>query len=256
MVNKKDRPLPSGRMTLERAIQLRWLLVPTSFLVSVMYSTQTLYASIGIAVLAWIYNEAGWSNHWLLKNILNAAGLSLFEIGATFVAGTTTISHSADAPLILVSPGSDRSCLNHTATLAVIISAGVMLTTIHAQDYRDAEGDLAVGRKNIAIVFPRLSRFGIFLPILGWSVALAEFWQISPFIGALLMLFGLFVGARFMVLRSIAADKKSYVWYNVCLSRPLFSFLELTSSIHRSGSQLSTCYQSTTGVLRKTLDNA
>ena len=57
----------------------------------------------------------------------------------------------------------------------------------------------------------------IFLPILGWSVALANFWRLSSLIGALLMLFGLYVGARFMVLRSIADDKTSYVWYNVRL---------------------------------------
>ena len=88
-VNKKDRPLPSGRIALKRAVQLRWLLVPVCFLFSIVYSVQTLYSSIALAVLTYIHNDAQLSWHWFLKNFMTAAVLVSFEIGAILVAGSS-----------------------------------------------------------------------------------------------------------------------------------------------------------------------
>ena len=64
-------------------------------------------------------------------------------------------------------------------------------------------------------MFPRFSRCVFFLSISVWSIALAHFWQLSTMVGVSLSLFGLWVGARFMLKPSVASDKTSYVWYNV-----------------------------------------
>jgi 4-hydroxybenzoate polyprenyltransferase len=87
--NKSDRPLPSKRITLEQASWLRWLLVPACFLLSAYYSKQALKTSVVLALLIIVYNEySAHRIHWIVRNVLCALGLMLFEIGATLVAGT------------------------------------------------------------------------------------------------------------------------------------------------------------------------
>ena len=88
--NKKDRPLPAKRITLENARTLRLALVPLCLLLSTFYSIEVVYASISICFLTWIYDEAGFAaGHWVGRNAVNAMGLSSFEVGACLIAGTS-----------------------------------------------------------------------------------------------------------------------------------------------------------------------
>lgn len=88
--NKKDRPLPSRRITLQNALILRWALVPACFALSALYSITTVYASVALCALTYIYDEMGThSGHWLLRNVVNALGFASFEVGATLVACTS-----------------------------------------------------------------------------------------------------------------------------------------------------------------------
>lgn len=42
-----------------------------------------------LSLLAWVYNEAGVAaGHWIGRNVVNAMGLSTFEVGACLIAGT------------------------------------------------------------------------------------------------------------------------------------------------------------------------
>lgn len=86
-VNKPDRPLPSGRITLKSAVRLRWILVPVCWAASLGYSMQVLNASIVFSAYAVLYNECAVSRHWLLRGALNAMALTSLEAGATLVAG-------------------------------------------------------------------------------------------------------------------------------------------------------------------------
>lgn len=89
--NKKDRPLPSKRMTLQDAIVLRWLLVPICWGWSALYSREVVYASIALVALTISYDELGFhAKHWLVRNVNNAAGFAAFEVGATLIAGEST----------------------------------------------------------------------------------------------------------------------------------------------------------------------
>lgn len=84
-LNKRDRPLPSGRISLKNARVLRWALVPLCFAVSILYSLEVLYASIAMVVSTIAYNELGGHNQWLVRNLLNGFGVASFEAGTTLV---------------------------------------------------------------------------------------------------------------------------------------------------------------------------
>ena len=89
--NKSYRPLPAGRISLRDALILRWMLVPVCCVYSAFYSLETLYASLALAALTFVYDEMGaHSGHWTIRNIVNALGFASFEAGATLVASTLT----------------------------------------------------------------------------------------------------------------------------------------------------------------------
>ena len=87
-INKRYRPLPAKRITLQQALFLRWLLVLICWAWSARYSMETLYASIALAALTVIYNELGTHRgHWIIRNLVNALGFFSFGTGATLMAG-------------------------------------------------------------------------------------------------------------------------------------------------------------------------
>lgn len=102
-LNKRDRPLPAKRISLEHALILRWSLVPVCLLLSICYSNQVLYASIGISVLTFLHNELSAHQYWVGKNGIVAFGATAFEAGAILVIGM----HSSVIPNQLVS---SKSC--------------------------------------------------------------------------------------------------------------------------------------------------
>lgn len=86
--NKKDRPLPAKRITWENALILRWVLVPACWALSACYSLETVYASMALCLLTYIYDEMGFAaGHWLGRNFVNALGFMSFEVGACLIAG-------------------------------------------------------------------------------------------------------------------------------------------------------------------------
>jgi 4-hydroxybenzoate polyprenyltransferase len=56
------------------------------------------------------------------------------------------------------------------ATIALIIG-----TTIHAQDFRDVEGDKLNGRTTLPILLPRGSRWLAGMGIVAWSIGLSQY---------------------------------------------------------------------------------
>lgn len=84
--NKPHRPLASNRITIRNARILRWLSVPACLLLSACYSVETVYASLGIAVLTIVYDELGGHVHWVNRSTLLPVGYAFFEVGACLVA--------------------------------------------------------------------------------------------------------------------------------------------------------------------------
>lgn len=87
MMNKKDRPLPSGRLSLRTALILRWLLPILCLIWSATYSKEVFLASFANCALTYIYDEMGYAaGHWAGRNIVNAMGFASFEWGACLIA--------------------------------------------------------------------------------------------------------------------------------------------------------------------------
>ncbi|THH17016.1 hypothetical protein EW146_g3716 [Bondarzewia mesenterica] len=201
VINKADRPLPRNRISLQSAIRLRWILIPTCWALSAFYSAETVYASIALVACTIVYDELSFhSGHWMIRNLVNAAGFASFEAGATLVAG------------------SDYHRLDRVAVLSVCISAGIFATTIHSQDFKDEHGDRAVGRQTIPIIFPSVARYTVVVPLLLWSIGLSAIWKLDAFTSVAFMSLAAFVGLRFLTLRTVASDQISFYWYNVWLS--------------------------------------
>ncbi|KAI0313069.1 UbiA prenyltransferase family [Amylostereum chailletii] len=199
--NKRDRPLPSGRITLRSARILRWALVPACWALSACYSLETIYASVALVTLTVIYDELhAHAGHWTVRNTVNALGFASFEVGATLVAG------------------SNPHALDSTGILAVCISAGIFATTIHAQDFKDTDGDRAIGRRTVPIVYPKFARWTVIVPLFLWSASLSLVWKLDSATAAAFIGLALFVGGRFLSLGSVAEHQVSFYWYNVWLS--------------------------------------
>ncbi|KAJ7654919.1 UbiA prenyltransferase family [Mycena rosella] len=200
-MNKRDRPLPSDRMSLSQASVCRWLLVPICGALSACYSVETVYASVALVCLTIIYNElSAHSGHWAVRNTVNAAGFASFEVGATLVAG------------------GNPHILDDVAILSIAISAGIFATTIHAQDFKDESGDRAIGRRTIPIVLPSIARYTVIIPLMIWSTGLSLVWQLDPFTAVGFVVLAFSVGARYIRVRTVHADQVSFYWYNVWLS--------------------------------------
>lgn len=123
--------------------------------------------------------------------------------------------------------------LTHDARLALAASALIVFTTIHAADFRDEQGDRLEGKNTLPISYPEASRVCMLASLLLWSTALAFCWNLDPLLAAALLAMGAVVGLRFMCYRSPAADRRSYLLYNV---RPSLSPHRLTSPRPRYGS--------------------
>jgi 4-hydroxybenzoate polyprenyltransferase len=108
-----------------------------------------------------------------------------------------------------------QSKMSARTTISFAINALVILSTIHAQDFRDEVGDKLMGRRTLPIVWPEASRIGILIMLTTWSVGLS--WACglaSPFSVPFCAL-AFFIGLRFFRKRTADADKRSYRYYNV-----------------------------------------
>ena len=89
-----------------------------------------------------------------------------------------------------------------------------MFTTIHAQAFRDEEGDRKEKRRTIPIVMPEIGRLSMPVGLMAWSIVLGAL-SLSSALGASLLAIGGMVGLRFYYLRTVEADNRSYLLYNV-----------------------------------------
>jgi 4-hydroxybenzoate polyprenyltransferase len=86
-MNKSSRPIPSGQISLEDAVLLRWALVPLCLATSAYYSSQVFSISFVLTLFIIFYNELKAHWHWVSKNFITAVGYACFEIGSTLIAG-------------------------------------------------------------------------------------------------------------------------------------------------------------------------
>ena len=88
-LNKPWRPIPSGRISIRAAKMLSLALVPTCFVVSMLYDV--LGFSVFFVLVSCVYNEGGLHSTWVAKQFLNALGYGSLELGATAIMGLSLI---------------------------------------------------------------------------------------------------------------------------------------------------------------------
>lgn len=125
--------------------------------------------------------------------------------------------------------------LSSNQLAAVIGSALMILSTVHAQDFRDVEGDAAQGRQTFPILSPSLSRISMPFSLLFSSGALVFLSESNIVVRVVLLLCAVATSVRFMLLRTQKEDARSYLYYNVrscllsCLHDPYLLGLPLSN---------------------------
>jgi len=196
-VNKPWRPIPSGRISVSSARKLRWFLLPACLLLSLRLGVPD--AGLGLTVSILLHNELDLGRHWAGKNGLCGFGYAFFELGATRLAGI------------------NRSLT--MAQLAVVSSSAlIVITTIHAQDFRDIEGDQQLGRATFPLIYPYFSRHTMLPVLLGWSLILISASDLRGPLALGLLALSALTGLRFACLKNVSADRRSYLLYNIWLS--------------------------------------
>lgn len=104
-----------------------------------------------------------------------------------------------------------------TTWLSVALSAGIILTTIHTQDYKDIQGDIAAGRVTLPIAYPISSRPVTAFLLIAWSWGISRTWRLDDVTAAVMGVLSLVVGMSFVTRTDSRADKISFYWYSVSL---------------------------------------
>jgi 4-hydroxybenzoate polyprenyltransferase len=131
-LNKSWRPLPAGRISEKQTANILYGFYPITAIIS-LWIGGFYPALLMLSACIW-YNEFGGDSHPLLKNFLNAFGITCFLAG----------------PLEIV--------LQHsvlTFNFRLVMWLTIILTTItitsHVQDLRDIAGDSLSGRRTVPI---------------------------------------------------------------------------------------------------------
>ena len=132
------------------------------------------------------------------------------------------------------STGQRENEVDSTVCIAIALSAGIILTTIHTQDFKDVVGDAAVGRVTLPIAYPVLSRVATPFFLVAWSWGISRTWQLDDAVAALMGVFGMGVGIRFVAWTDAPADKVSFYMYNVS-HHPPSPFYSVSCDYFRCG---------------------
>jgi hypothetical protein len=98
---------------------------------------------------------------------------------------------------------------------AIFGSALIIFTTIHAQDFRDDDGDRELGRKTFTLTYPEFARWTMPVFLTSWTLVLIYVSNTNPYILYAMLALAIHTGFRFFTKRDAEADQFSYSLYNV-----------------------------------------
>jgi len=220
VINNPYRPIPTGRISARMACILRWMTIPLCLLLSAANGPRTIFASFLGSLYILAYNEGGGArSHWLVRSVLNAVGYTLAKAGATLCACTCVYGIG---PVLLgaltarhAPTGQREKDADSIVCIAIALSAGIILTTIHMQDFKDVVGDATVGRVTLPIAYPVLSRVATAFVLVAWSWGVSRTWWLDDVTAAAMGVSGMTVGISFVARRDAHADKVSFYMYSV-----------------------------------------
>jgi 4-hydroxybenzoate polyprenyltransferase len=211
LINKPWRPLPAKRLTQKQAI---WLLLVTYVLNAVMsWHLGVLYIHFAWIILGTIYNDFSGGDHsGLLRNgFCGALGCCVYGSALSIALGHRV----------------EMSWKAWQWTL--MMTFGIIGTTIHTQDFRDEVGDRARGRKTLVLEMGRMpAAWSVIVAVAFWSVcAPLVFFESAWITGTVLMVFaGHLVTVSFQTMGGFEAkrDRRMYkiwcLWIGICCGIP------------------------------------
>jgi 4-hydroxybenzoate polyprenyltransferase len=189
-INKPDRPIPAGTVTLEGA-KWRWVIALSAFLLVAAFKPNLLPETIGWVLTVAFLCLTSVGSHWFGKNTVAMA------------TGTWSLLNASWKVIVPLTPRSQRF------VIAVSAWAG-LLTQI--QDLRDMKGDAAVGRKTMPLVFgEKATRWIIALLLLPASIWVLWIGDIVPIAPKTLTAVHVFLGYRLLNARGSRYDHKTYM---------------------------------------------
>lgn len=209
-INKPWRALPSHRLSLAQARRLLLALLPIVTVICGFLGA--LEETLAMHVLTWMYNDLyGAEEHYVVRNLINAAGFMCYSYGATRVAVGTYD-------------------LNNTMRYQWVPIVGAMiLSTLQMQDMSDQEGDAQKGRGTLPLRWgDGPARWSIAIPVIVWSVICPAFWQIEYSGWAAPLSLGVLLSGRVLLLRRVEQDKLTWklwcVWTLTLYVLPLCKY--------------------------------
>jgi 4-hydroxybenzoate polyprenyltransferase len=197
-LNKPWRPIAAGRLTPSQAHTLGRLSIPIALAVSAFVGGGVVQSAL-LAIFGTIYNDfGGGDGHWLMRNLLNAAGFTSFASGTLEVALQTSLPQSIIPWIFLI--------------------ALVVGTSVHVQDMYDQPGDAAAGRRTLPLVIgDEMARWSIAVVVTVWSILCPLYWS-SDMVGYLAPLgLGIWVSLRSLTRRTVKEDRTTFRIYNAWL---------------------------------------
>ena len=141
------------------------------------------------------------------------------SLSVRLILGLARTSQGSNSPPSPSTAIGQRECdLDGTACLAIALSAGIVLTTVHMQDYRDVPGDAAAGRVTLPIAHPVLSRAVTALLLVAWSWGVSWTWRLDDITAGFVCILALIVGVNLAVRTDGSADIISSHLYSVSLT--------------------------------------
>ncbi|KAI0380761.1 UbiA prenyltransferase family-domain-containing protein [Hypomontagnella monticulosa] len=210
-LNKPWRPLPSGRIDRERTIPL--MLGHYVFAVIVSCSIGGIRQSLFLILLGIWYNAGdGADKNFVVRNIINAAGMLSFASGAMEVA--------LGEPLVITK----------VSTQWMAILASVIFFTVQTQDLYDTEGDSYRNRNTMPLVMgDSFTRWWTAVLVFIFSVVGPAYWSLRWYGFVLPLFLGTIISMRTLSLRTPEADKRTFQIWNAWMvsiySLPLLRFL-------------------------------
>ncbi|KAJ7245798.1 UbiA prenyltransferase family [Mycena rebaudengoi] len=196
-LSKPTRPLVSGRLSVSTAQRIYLVLIVLSLWNSARHGILACSVLHLVAISA--YNEGGLSKYWALKSFMGSLGYVSYCWGVTSI-----FDHGRP--------------LSQTSIIAIVLSGLIFTTTGHAQDFRDRDGDAAIGRKTLAMVLPQhLARWSLMALIFTWTSGLIYLWGPPVAISVLFLALAAQTTISFVLDYSQEADRISYWWYNIWL---------------------------------------
>lgn len=197
-VNKPWRPIAAGRLTTTQAHTLGVLSIPIALAVSSLVGGGVVQSAL-LAIFGTIYNDfGGGDGHWLVRNLLNAAGFT------SFTSGTLEVALQSYLP---------RSTIPWIFLIALVVG-----TSVHVQDMYDQPGDAAAGRRTLPLVIgDEMARWSIAVVVTAWSILCPLYWS-SSLVGYLGPIgLGVWVSLRSLTKRMVKEDRTTFRIYNAWL---------------------------------------